>query len=317
MALAFDTSTVPVPDRAEAWSAASARVFVPLEPALARGAAFHGRLRAGRLGPLVLCGLEASAHTVRRTPRLAAGTWGEQYKLSLMLSGEALIAQDAREAVLCPGDFAIYDCSRPYVVTAADSIRMLVCVLPHAALARSPERLAGVTATRIPGSDGTAWALAPFLERLAELTFRDEQPRDEHRVVRNVVDLVESLCCTPERAAPHTVARAELLLRVQGYIEAHLGDPGLSPARIAAAHFISKRHLHKLFEAEGGGVSRWIRERRLDCCRRDLGDPAHRDESVARIGLRWGLTDPAHLSRMFRDAYGCTPTEYRRRARLG
>lgn len=32
---------------------------------------------------------------------------------------------------------------------------------------------------------------------------------------------------------------------------------------------------------------------------------------MTSIGARWGITDSGHLSRIFRDAYGCAPTEYR------
>ena len=59
----------------------------------------------------------------------------------------------------------------------------------------------------------------------------------------------------------------------------------------------------------------WIRERRLERCRRDLTDPTLADWSVTAIALRWGLTDPAHFSRAFRTAYGLSPTEYRRAAK--
>ena len=103
------------------------------------------------------------------------------------------------------------------------------------------------------------------------------------------------------------------MLRIRAYIESHLGDPELTPTRVAAAHFVSKRYLHKLFEAEGVSVSRWIRERRLEHCRHDLADPQRVDETVTSIGMRWGLTDAGHLSRLFREAYGCSPSEYRHR----
>ena len=32
---------------------------------------------------------------------------------------------------------------------------------------------------------------------------------------------------------------------------------------------------------------------------------------VVPIGARWGLTNPAYLSRLFREAYGVSPSEYR------
>jgi AraC-like DNA-binding protein len=314
MAIVCDTATVQASDRAELWVEAISALFVPLECTPHHGAAFYGRLRAGALGPVQLCALEVSPHTVKRTPRLAANTAGDEYKLSLNLGGEALIVQDGRDAVLRPGDFAIYDCTRPYTLVANNPFRMLVCVLPRDIIGLSPERIAQATATRIPGSGGIAWAMAPFLKRLADLAIREEVPADEHRVVESVVDLVESLCAgvISEDVGPHAHSRAELLLRIRAYIDSHLGDPELTPTQIAAAHFVSKRYLHKLFEAEGVSVSRWIRERRLERCRRDLAEDQRREETVTRIGMRWGLMDAGHFSRLFRDAYGCTPTEYRR-----
>ena len=313
MAVCCDTSTVPVPDRAELWIDTTSQLFVPLDCTPKDRATFNGRLQAGSVGPLGLCGLEVSPHTIRRTPRLAAGTEGDRYKLSLMLGGEALIVQDRREAVLRPGDFSIYDCSRPYTLVGGDHFRMLICVLPRTVLGLAPEQIARITATRIAGRDGLGWAMAPFLKRLADLAIRDEVPSDAHRVVESVVDLVESLCeSLIDDRVQRGSSRAELMLRIRAYVDAHLGDPDLSPTQIAAAHFVSKRYLHKLFEAEGISVSRHIRERRLERCRRDLADPDRRDHTVTSIGVRWGLADSAHFSRLFRETFGCTPTEYRR-----
>ena len=110
-----------------------------------------------------------------------------------------------------------------------------------------------MTATRIAGDEGIAWALAPFLERLADLVIRGELAEARDRVVESVVDLVESLCVhaigDDPLAATHS--RAELLLRARAYAEARLADPMLSPGDIAAATHVSKRYLHRLFEADG------------------------------------------------------------------
>jgi AraC-like DNA-binding protein len=314
LSIQCDTSVVPARDRAEMWEEAASDFFGPLECTPHPGRAFDARMRAGSVGSVRLSTLEVSPHTIRRTPRLAANTHGEEYKVSLLLGGKASLLQDQREAVLQPGDFAIYDCSRPYTMVVNDPFRLLACVLPHEVVGLSPERVGRITATRIPGGDGIAWAMAPFVKRLTELAIRDEMPADEHRVVETVVDLVESLCATAlgEVAQPNIHSRAELLVRIRAYVETHLGDPRLTPARIAEAHYVSKRYLHKLFEAEGKSVSRSIRERRLERCRAELADPRYRDDTVTNIGMRWGLMDAAHFSRVFRNTYGCTPSEYRR-----
>jgi AraC-like DNA-binding protein len=313
MPVICDTSTVPVQDRAELWVTATSRFFVPLECRPRDRDSFSGLLQAGAMGPLALSRLTVSPHTIRRTAALAADTDGDRYKLSLLLDGQALVVQDGRQAILRPGDFALYDCSRPYTIEGAGNFRMLVCMLPRAVLGVDRARIGRMTATRIGGEGGIAWAVAPFLERLANLAIRGEASQADDRVVESVVELVESLCMSVIDGGdwPRSTSRAELLLRAHAYARSRLGDPSLAPGDIAAAVHVSRRYLDRLFEESGSTVSAWIRQRRLEGCRRDLLDPSRSAETVANIGSRWGLTNSAHLSRLFRDAYGVSPTEYR------
>ena len=67
----------------------------------------------------------------------------------------------------------------------------------------------------------------------------------------------------------------------------------------------------KLFQPEGTTVSAWIRARRLEGARRDLGDPEFAGLTIAALAARWGFSDPARFSRAFRAVYGCSPTEAR------
>ena len=202
MAILCDTATVPVRDSADLWVEAVSELFVPLECVPHHGAAFHGRLRAGVIGPIAMCGLEVSPHTVKRTPRLAANTKGDQYKLSLILGGEALIVQDAREAVLRPGDFAIYDCSRPYTIRHQRSVpdaRLRPAAGHHRAVARASFEDHGDADSQRQRDRMGDGAIPEAAGRLA---VRDEAPPDEHRVVESVVDLVGSLCATVLTAMP-------------------------------------------------------------------------------------------------------------------
>lgn len=111
--------------------------------------------------------------------------------------------------------------------------------------------------------------------------------------------------------------KAALLARINAYIDERLADPELSPATIAAAHHISIRYLHKLFETQQTTVAGSIRRRRLDRCRRDLVDPAARSRPIGAIAARWGFTDPASFSRLFRATYGVPPGRFRSAAASG
>jgi AraC-like DNA-binding protein len=118
--------------------------------------------------------------------------------------------------------------------------------------------------------------------------------------------------CSATRAFAPKRSRAEIFLNVESFIEANLGDPLLDPEDIARASFISTRYLHKLFEVEGTSVCSWIRTLRIERCRRDLLDPALADQTILAIASRWGLPGAQHFCRLFRSAYGCSPSEYRR-----
>jgi AraC-like DNA-binding protein len=100
-------------------------------------------------------------------------------------------------------------------------------------------------------------------------------------------------------------------VRVKDHILRHLADPGLAPPAIAAAHFVSVRYLHKLFQSQGVTVGEWIRTQRLERCRRDLLRSPAPGDGVAAVARRWGFTSPSHFSRAFRTAYGMTPRAWR------
>ncbi|UGQ12167.1 AraC family transcriptional regulator [Yinghuangia sp. ASG 101] len=103
----------------------------------------------------------------------------------------------------------------------------------------------------------------------------------------------------------------ELMTRVRGFIDRNLADPDLTPSLVASAHHISVRQLQRLFKVEGSTPSDWIRQRRLDNCRRELCDGALRSVPISEIGLRNGFALPSDFSRVFRARYGVPPGRFR------
>jgi AraC-like DNA-binding protein len=105
-----------------------------------------------------------------------------------------------------------------------------------------------------------------------------------------------------------------MFLQVTNYITNNLGDPSLDTCSVARANHISTRYLQGLFQEQGTTVTDWVRDRRLKACRRDLADPALREESIGEIAHRWGYPDQAYFSRLFRRSFGESPREWRARA---
>jgi len=305
------TTEVGATERAEYWRYAASMSFVDLDFTVPDPMRFRGEIVAEHIGDVTVSRVTAAAHTAQRTDRHIARADAGYYKLSMPLRGYVLISQDGREAPLLPGDLAIYDTSRPYQVSFDDTCRMLVLMFPHRDLRLSQQAMGTLTARRVSGRQGIGGLVAPLLVNLVA-QIEEFSALTVPRLADNVVDLLATLYAEQlgEVARPNDSMRV-LLLRIKAFIEANLDDADLSPDSIAAACHVSTGYLHKLFRASGTSVSRFIRERRLEQCRRDLLDPGQGTTAVSTIGAHWGFLDAAHFSRTFKAAYGVSPREYR------
>src|SRR5258707_1114200 len=68
----------------------------------------------------------------------------------------------------------------------------------------------------------------------------------------------------------HEALRSARIEAAKRYIELHLADPGLTPAKAAAALNISVRQLHLVFEPGGTSFAQYLLCRRLEECRAAL-----------------------------------------------
>ncbi|WP_236788217.1 helix-turn-helix domain-containing protein [Amycolatopsis sp. GM8] len=274
--------------------------------------AFAGTISNRTLGGVNFVNMACARHAAYRDRALISPPAGGFYVMTLQLAGELRLAQGDRVAVVKPGQFAIYDSSEPAAITASDGYRSTCVRFPKAWLGeRPPDGLMARAFECEPGLPAAVWGMLISLNRNLESL------GGHGRVaVRNVMDLVVTML-RAELGGPERPGHREAQLReIQAYIEENLDDPRLDPARIAAAHYISPRQLHVLFERADSTVSAWIRERRLEHCRLDLADPRQLDVPVAAIARRWGFHGVSHFGQVFKKGTGITPAAYRQRARV-
>ncbi|CAH0257651.1 helix-turn-helix domain-containing protein [Microbacterium foliorum] len=291
--------------------AAVSESFVPLQVSTSGADHFRGVIRGASVDEVHVNEVRATSHVVERTPELIARSDRSYFKLSLMLAGTGMLIQDDREAVLHPGDLAVYDTDRPYSLVFDDDFRTMVVMFPKHLISLPADMVGQLTAVRISGQGGLGGMVVPYLTQLAG-NLDQLAGTTGARLAHSALDLVTTvftreLGLDGVSADPHRA----LVQRIRSYIDRNLASTDLGPASIAAAHFISTRHLHGLFQEQGVTVSTWIRTRRLEQCRRDLLDPMLADRPVAAVAARWGFVDAAHFSRAFKTAFGISPSEYR------
>lgn len=298
------------------WTEMVSRTFVPLTVRANPLTTFSGRLRSRAIGDIYVCEVAAREHSVERTPAQIAQGDKDYYKLSLQLGGTGFLVQDGREALLHPGDIAIYDTDRPYTLSFEGAFTSLVVMFPKQLIDLPPDAVGQLTATRFCGDEGLTSMVGPFLTHLTKNMDR-LGGANGLRLVHNSLDLVTTVLHSEldarvlDRRPTH---RAALIQEVRAYIDEHLSDPELHPGQIAAGNFISTRYLHGIFKDQGVTVAAWIRSRRLEHCRRDLADPVYAHKSVSTIASRWGFVDASHFSRLFRGTFGEAPSEFRERS---
>lgn len=313
MTILVSTNDVPARDRTELWRTAASEAYAPLDMHLADPSTFRGQIRGQVFGEVVVGEVTADAHRAHRTRRLIArGDTSPHYKLSMPVRGNCTIVQDGRHAVLSPADLALYDTTRPYLVVFDDACQMLTLMFPRRSMHLPDSVLGDITASAVSGKYGAGALLSSILVNM--VTRMDEIGAAQSlRLADNVVDMVATVFAgeEPDGRSRLPAGQRSLLLRVKSFIESHLDDTDLTPGAVAAAAHISTGYLHKLFRRENTTVSRWIRERRLERCRRDLTDPHQAELPVSMIGAHWGFLDAAHFSRLFKATYGVPPREYR------
>jgi AraC-like DNA-binding protein len=319
MTVTFRAADQPVTARHEYWRHVVVDALGPLDLRISGGLDERDRLVLAEAGTVRIGALQAGRPTdVDRTPRHLSSSDPDLCKVDVLMEGSGVVAQDGREARLSRGDATLVDLTRPAYWRMSPA-RIVAVVFPRSLLPLRPTELARLTAVRIRGDRG-AGALVSSIAGQLVARVDDLGPAEATRLGTAVLDLLGvalAACLSTDSAVPADTRHRALLHRIHGFVDDRLSDPKLSPGAIAAAHHISVRYLHKLFETQGTTVAGLVRQRRLDRCRRDLLDPALADRPVSAIAARWGMPNPAHFSRLFRAAYDLSPAAYRNLAHGG
>jgi AraC-like DNA-binding protein len=296
-------------DRLDVWRDLIREHFVALDIRADRRGGFTGTVRTADVGHLRVATVRSGSQAFRRTPGLARRDDTAYLQVGMITAGAATVAQDGREAVLGPGDFAVYETGRPFVWDVTGDWELLVLTWPRGAVGLTDTDSQQLTA-RALGRDGLGRMVGRMLNDLVTAP-PELSAAGGVRLADEVAELVTTVAGEGLRPPEPTRAADDLLRRVDAYVVEHLADPDLGPAGIAAAHFVSTRHLHRLFARRGVTVAQQIQRTRLERCRRDLRDPRCDHRSITDIAVRWGFPDLAAFSRAFRTAYGTSPSDWR------
>lgn len=309
--IAIDIGSVPVRDQDFwAWSQSAQAYFPNIELTTPDRNTFRAGQEFITLGEVQLFDMYTGPHTVQQQDVMTSSTDQHLCKLSLQLSGVTHLTQDGRYCALEPGDLALYVAHRPYTLHYTADQRSLIIQFPQELLHLVHHQVAQVTAVPISAHAGLGRVAVPLFEQLA-MNFGILQGPHALRLVRSALEMLVTVLLEASRDDGDHSEDNPLFEQAVAFINDHLHEPELGPQNIADYFYVSLRQLHGKFSEERQTVSAYIRNERMRRIRDDLADPTHREETVQTISSRYGLTDASHVSKLFKQTFGQTPSGYR------
>ncbi|MFF7359605.1 helix-turn-helix domain-containing protein [Streptomyces sp. NPDC008125] len=313
MSIVLTTASVPEERRLAYWREAIERALVPVAVALPGDRPFEGHIVSHRVGEVRATRVEADAYRVSRTAAHITRSPEPFVAVALQTSGTAILTQNGDQQVVAnAGDLFVWDTTRPYFLDFPGRFSTHIVHIPRRMLGLPGEDLRCVTGSVFRTDQGCAAVLKPLLAMIIS-SVQAFSPPAANGLAHCLADVFAALVAetTEDAASGGPNARHHMVQRVREHVDENLADPTLSPESVAKAHHISVRYLHRLFEGEDTTVGRLIQRRRLEECARELARNGRTASSVSSIAQRWGFVNPTHFSRVFRDAYGLPPREWR------
>ncbi len=268
---------------------------------------FRGKLDEFCAGSMRLSTVEIGNAQMTRGQRELAESRDDWFYTVFQLEGNALLEQEDARTELNPGDITLIDAARPSALYWHGHSRQISLLLPRHLLDAPAGSIP--CAHRLEGS-------APVV-RLSHQLLHESMKGKTLTTDESEAALSALVCLLRPALTGRTgpVSRRDRLFnKVTRMIDDSLAYSDLRPEWLASEAGMSVRSLYRLFADKGLVVAQYIRNRRLDRCALALRGESS-EEKLASVCYSWGFTDHSHFSTAFRQRFGMTPGEYRRRHR--
>lgn len=311
----WSTSGVAPHRRVEFWNEQVSGAITRLQVLPVQGGAFDADLTATQFGGIDFVAVHSTPTRVVHRPDATQRPQESCYLLHVQRDGHCVNHSSLGEMKIGPGDFFLCNNSLPYELTFSDHNSTLVLKMPQQLLKRHLVTPDVFINRPMSGSDGAGALVSGFIGMFWDQCRSGMDAMAADKIADSICDILTAAYIDSDRTLLGcSTVQTMWRLRICRYIDQNLGDPTLSPARIAEHFRVSSRYIHKLFEHHDEAVCRYIQRRRLESAHRALTDQTQSVKSVSTIAYEWGFSNTTHFARVFRGRYGASPSDLRRGA---
>ena len=298
----FSTDAVAPADRVAYWREVICALYVELSAEPTDAEVFEGTIRARQWSDVTISRVVAGGQAVAHPESDAR----DECLVSMQIAGTGIVSQAGRDVVLGPGDFSMYDASRPYELHFDGDFEQVVLQFPRRLLLDrniDVERAVAVRNARGAGLTDVVTSLVGAVESQP-----DQLPAEVRlQLGIQIVDCVASALSLQGFGQVSTETKQSARRRqVVDFLVTNSADTTLTVEQVAASLGCSMRTLQKLF-AGGPSVQAQLRKLRLQRASVALTNPMLAHWSIARVGAENGFSDPAAFARAFRREFDTSP----------
>jgi|ERR1700754_675953 AraC family transcriptional regulator, positive regulator of tynA and feaB len=265
---------------------------------------FMGQLRFGAG--------EASAQEWTWMPDPTDGNWrNEMVVVRIIQRGVLDIEQSGVRLQLTEGSMLLLDPRRRFTQTMTGDAAGMSVRVPRRALEQRGIRLCEHSMFAADPASHEVRLLRGLLESTAEHG-RGMSAANRAHVGEHLIDLMSILVCA-DPTAPRRIRSPEVVLaKATRFMERNIGNERIDVKAIAHGIGVSPGHLSKMFTNSGTSVMRFLWQLRLQRAHALLCDP-QLALRMSEVASQCGFVNAAHFSRAFKQHYGATPRETRRK----
>lgn len=295
----FDSASLPEAEQFDAW----ARFTVNSRVTRSGNGPYAARAAFWNLNGMLVSVQMLDAMTMTRDAAMLRASASDHFLIVIPLEGDSQFTDDTVDQPVRPGDVLVVDLNRTAVCACGPQMTVGISL----ARAFLEERAGRVETQGVLPPTPEARIFAAFMTTLVD-QLPATSAASTGALSRIVRDLLANALATAATVPGVAHGTRSARVRARAYIERQpLGD--LDPEAMQQALGITRSTLYRLFKGDGGLLA-FDRRRRLRLLHRAIADPMDR-RAFGELGFQFGFSDPAHLARLFRTAFGYSMTELR------
>jgi AraC-like DNA-binding protein len=310
MAFHFSTDDFRDHERITAWREAFGRTLLKIDVSPQSSDRFQAHARILRSPGIGVIRSWTAGVDMANSPSLISN---DDVTLGCVLTSRWSARQLARRTELHPGDGVLMSNSDLGGLTLPETCRFVTFGVSRSAIAPLVPDIGARFGGRVPASNPAFRVLLRYLE-LAEDDTVAAEPHLSSAFADHVCDLLALALGATRDSAELAQSRGLSAARLQAMkddIRRSAHNPDLTVHTVAARQGVSLRYVQRAFEESGSTFTQYLAEQRLTAAYKALRRHALSAVPISTIALDCGFSDVSHFNRLFRQRFGCTPSDVR------